>query len=230
VTATVHNTTYPTISPIAQNLSGKSILITGASRGIGRAIATSFAQAGASSIILGARSSLEAISNEIKKAALEAGRPEPQILQLKLDVTDPVSVSEAAAEVKRVVGRLDVIVNNAGLIDMAMIQESDPEKWWGVWEVNVKGPFLVAKYFLPLMLEREDSLRQVVTVSRYAQEKTPSSIAQSDKLTTAQRRRPSHLARLIRLPAFQARGPALRAVHRRRVFLSRRHGYHYPSR
>lgn len=51
---------------------------------------------------------------------------------------------------------------------MSTIQESDPEKWWAVWEVNVKGPYLVAKYFLPLMLEKEDSLRQVITVSRYA--------------------------------------------------------------
>ena len=90
---------------------------------------------------------------------------------MKLDVTDPKSVSDAAAEVKRVAGRFDVIVNNAGLIDMAMITESDPEKWWSVWEVNVKGPFLVAKYFLPLMLEGEDSLKQVVTVSRYVSEK-----------------------------------------------------------
>ena len=99
---------------------------------------------------------------------------------MKLDVADPKSVSDAAAEVKEVVGRLDVIVNNAGLIDMATIAEGDPEKWWGVWEVNVKGPFLVAKYFLPLMLEGEDSLKQVVTVSRYVFEggnpQTPTSI------------------------------------------------------
>ena len=88
-------------------------------------------------------------------------------MQLKLDVTDPASVSDAAADVKKFIGRLDVIVNNAGLVDTSVITESDPEKWWAVWEVNVKGPYLVAKYFLPLMLEREDSLKQVITVSRY---------------------------------------------------------------
>jgi NAD(P)-dependent dehydrogenase (short-subunit alcohol dehydrogenase family) len=168
VTATVHDTTYPAIDPTKQNLAGRSVFISGASRGIGASTALSFAKAGASNIILGARSSLDATSNNIKQAALEAGRPEPQITQLKLDVTDPKSVSKAAAEVKRAVGRLDVIVNNAGLIDMAMIGESDPEKWWSVWEVNVKGPYLVAKYFLPVMLESEDSLGQVVTVSRCA--------------------------------------------------------------
>lgn len=75
-------------------------------------------------------------------------------------------MSEAAAEVKRIVGRLDVLVNNAGYFDASMVHESDPEKWWAVWEVNVKGPYLVAKYFLPLMLEGEDSLKQVITVSR----------------------------------------------------------------
>lgn len=88
-------------------------------------------------------------------------------MQLKLEVTDPKSVSGAAAQAKRIIGRLDVIVNNAGLTDMSIITESDPEKWWAVWEVNVKGPYLIAKYFLPLMLEREDSLKQVITVSRY---------------------------------------------------------------
>jgi hypothetical protein len=168
VTATVHNDTYPAIDPTTQNLTGKAVFITGASRGIGASIAASFAKAGASYIILAARSSLDATESDVKKAAQNAGRPLPEVLQLKLDVTNPTSVSDAAAQVKRAVGRLDVIVNNAGLVDVSAIHESDPEKWWAVWEVNVKGPFLIAKYFLPLMLEDEDSLKQVVTVSRYA--------------------------------------------------------------
>jgi NAD(P)-dependent dehydrogenase (short-subunit alcohol dehydrogenase family) len=213
VTKTVHNGTYPAVDPTRQDLSGKAVLITGASRGIGASIATSFAKAGASYIILGARSSLETTSNAIKKAALEAGRPEPQILQWKLDVTDPTSVSNAAAEVKRAVGRLDVIVNNAGLIDMAMIQESNPEKWWGVWEVNVKGPFLVAKYFLPLMLEREDSLKQVVTVSRYAHDDAPHT--PSHNPLTANSSVGAHLT----LPSLSAYQPSKLAVLRFTQFI-----------
>jgi NAD(P)-dependent dehydrogenase (short-subunit alcohol dehydrogenase family) len=103
----------------------------------------------------------------VKKAAQDAGRSPPQVLKIKLDVVDPASVAQAAAEVETSAGRLDVLVNNAGLIDMTMIKDSDPETWWRVWEVNVKGPYLVARAFLPLMLKAEGSLKQVVTVARY---------------------------------------------------------------
>lgn len=142
-------------------------MISGASRGIGRSIAISFAKAGASSIILGARGSLDATETAIKQAVRDNGRSAPHVLKLKIEVTNPSSVSDAAAEVEKTVGRLDVLVNNAGVIDMTMIKDSDPETWWNVWEVNVKGPYLIARAFLPLMLKAEDSLKQVVTVARY---------------------------------------------------------------
>ena len=147
------------------------MFISGASRGIGRSIAVSFAKAGASTIVLGARSGLDASEEAVKKAAQEAGRSPPQVLKIKLDVVDPASVAQAAAEVETSAGRLDVLVNNAGLIDMTMIKDSDPETWWRVWEVNIKGPYLVARAFLPLMLKAEDSLKQVVTVARYENHK-----------------------------------------------------------
>lgn len=118
--------------------------------------------------MLAARSSIEATENAIKQAAKDAGRPVPEVLGVKMEVTNFKSVSNAAAEVERKFGRLDVIINNAGVIDMTTIIESDPETWWNVWEVNVKGPYLVAKAFLPLVLKTQDSLKQVITVARYA--------------------------------------------------------------
>ena len=117
--------------------------------------------------MLGARSSLDASEEAVKKAAQDAGRSLPQVLKITLDVTSPASVAQAAAEVETSAGRLDVLVNNAGFIDLTMIKDSDPETWWKVWEVNVKGPYLIAKALLPLMLKVEDSLKQVVTVARY---------------------------------------------------------------
>jgi NAD(P)-dependent dehydrogenase (short-subunit alcohol dehydrogenase family) len=119
--------------------------------------------------VLGARSSLDATETAVQQAAQDAGRPKPQVLKIKLEVTNPASVADAAAEVEKAVGRLDVLVNNAGVIDMTMITDSNPETWWNVWEVNVKGPYLVARAFLPLMLKVEDSLKQVITVARYVQ-------------------------------------------------------------
>jgi hypothetical protein len=169
VTKTVHNDTYSAIDPTKQDLSGKAIFISGASRGIGRSIAISFAKAGASTIVLGARSSLDATETAVQQAAQDAGRPKPQVLKIKLEVTNPASVADAAAEVEKTAGRLDVLVNNAGVLDMKMINDSNPETWWNVWEVNVKGPYLVARAFLPLMLKAEDSLKQVITVARYVE-------------------------------------------------------------
>lgn len=119
--------------------------------------------------MLGARSSLDTAETAVLKAAQDAGRPAPKVLKIKLEVTNQTSVSEAAAEVEKSVDRLDVLVNNAGVIDMAMIKYSDPETWWNVWEVNVKGPYLIARAFLPLMLKTEDSLKQVITVARYVE-------------------------------------------------------------
>lgn len=88
------------------------------------------------------------------------------MLQVKLEVTNVESVSKAASKVEKAFGKIDILVNNAGVISMAAITESDPEEWWNVWEVNVKGPYLIARAFLPLMLKDESSLKQVITVSR----------------------------------------------------------------
>jgi NAD(P)-dependent dehydrogenase (short-subunit alcohol dehydrogenase family) len=103
----------------------------------------------------------------VREAAQKAGRADPRVLKIKLEVSNPVLVSEAAAEVEKAVGRLDVLVNNAGVIDMTMIKDSNPETWWNVWEVNVKGPYLITRAFLPLMLGVQDSLKQIVTIARY---------------------------------------------------------------
>jgi NAD(P)-dependent dehydrogenase (short-subunit alcohol dehydrogenase family) len=166
VTEDVHNDTYPAIDPTQHDLTGKAVFISGATRGIGRATSVSFAKAGASLIAIGARSDLTATKDAVKEAAKAAGQPEPQILQLKLDVSSPRSVSEAVAEVEKTFGRLDILVNNAGVISMALIADSKPEEWWRNYEVNVKGPYLTSRACLPLLLKSENGLKQILTVSR----------------------------------------------------------------
>ncbi|KAI1661078.1 NAD(P)-binding protein [Daldinia decipiens] len=163
VTSVVHNDTYPAIDSAKANLSGKAVLITGASKGLGRAISVSFAKAGASMIAIGARSDLSTTVNEIKAAAEKVGKPEPAILALKLDVADPKSVDDAAAQVKERFGRMDIVINNAGIFDVAKILDTDPEKWWNIWRVNVMGPYNTTRSFLPLLLE--GSNKTIVTLS-----------------------------------------------------------------
>lgn len=134
MTREVHNDTYPAIDSAKADLRGKAVFISGASRGIGRSIALSFAKAGASHIAIGARSDLAGISEETVKAAKAVGKPEPKVLCLKLEVMDAKSVSEAAAEIEKAFGKLDVVINNAAVLGgKSLIADSDPETWWQTW-------------------------------------------------------------------------------------------------
>ncbi|KAI8945432.1 NAD(P)-binding protein [Xylaria longipes] len=163
-TSVIHNDTYPAIDSAKADLTGKAIFISGATRGIGRAISISFAKAGASMIAIGARSALGETAQAIRAAAASVGKPEPKVLELKLDVTSQESVDAAAAEIKKAFGRIDIVVNNAGLLSRGEIAETDPETWWNTMAVNVKGPYLVMRALIPLMLEA-DGLKTFVTVS-----------------------------------------------------------------
>ena len=74
---------------------------------------------------------------------------------MTLDVTEEDSVAAAAEKIAQSFPRLDILVNNAGYLEKrAKIGESDPEEWWKTWTVNVKGPYLVTRAFLPQILER----------------------------------------------------------------------------
>lgn len=141
--ATEHGDTYPFIDPRQANLAGRSVVITGASRGIGRATAISFAQAGASKIGLAARSDLAEVKTEVLEAARQANRPEPVVVVVSsVDVTKEEDVKRFATTVQAEFGdSLDVLVNNAGILEpWVPLGESDPAVWWKTWEVNLKGP------------------------------------------------------------------------------------------
>lgn len=154
-TSVRHHDTYPAIDPSERDFSGRYIFITGASKGIGRETALSYAAAGAAGIGIGARSGLSDLVPLIAKAAEAAGRPAPQVEAVELDVTDEASASRAAAAISRAFPRLDVLINNAGYLEKrAKIADSDPSEWLKTWSVNVTGPYLVSRAFLPQMLAR----------------------------------------------------------------------------
>lgn len=132
----------------------RAVFVTGASRGIGLAIAIAFAEAGASVIAIGARTALHDVEVAILEAAAKAGHAAPQVLRLTLDVSDEQSVARAVTQTEHSFGRLDILVNNAGRLEQwAPLAESDPTSWWATWEVNVKGPYLMTRAVLPLLLK-----------------------------------------------------------------------------
>lgn len=162
--STSHNDTYPYIDPIKGNMTGAKVLVTGASKGIGRATVKSYARAGASSIALLARSNLDTVADEVAQAAKEAGRPAPQILKLQADMADAAAVQTAIDIVKREFRTLDVVVNNASRLErFKPWAETHVDDWWKTWELNIKGTYLVNRATLPLLLAGD--LKTLLTIS-----------------------------------------------------------------
>ena len=163
LTDPVHNDTYPAIDPLKADLSGKSVFISGASRGLGRAMALSFAKAGIASIAIGDRGDLASLVEEIKARATAAQRKAPQVLPIKCDVTSKENIDNAAKLVAGEFKKLDILVNNAGVLATPnCVIDSDPEDWWETYTVNVRGTYLVTRAFLPFMLKEGD--KQIVNV------------------------------------------------------------------
>ena len=155
---------YPFIDPLKANLQGRCVFVCGASKGIGRAIAVSYAKAGASCIAVGARSDLFDTAKAIQEAVLVVKRSPAKVLQIQINITDPQSVDSAAQLVKKTFGQLDILVHNAGVMSAAApIADSDPKLWWNTWDVNVRGAYLVTRGFLPLLLQGGD--KQIVYVT-----------------------------------------------------------------
>ena len=150
----LHSDTYEAIDSSKANLNGKIIFICGASKGISRSISLSFAKAGASCIAIGARSNLATLEDDIRDAALAVQKEPPNVMPLQVDVTDQKSVESAAASIENRFGRLNILIHNAAIISTpSPIIDSDAEAWWKIWDVNVRGAYLVTRAFLPLMLK-----------------------------------------------------------------------------
>ena len=124
-------------------LTGGTAVITGASRGIGRAIALRLAEAGAD-VALWARDgdALQRVADEIASAG---GRAQPFVC----DVTDSAAVDMAAAAVRRALAPVTVVVNNAGVVLRKPTVAISDAEWRHVMAVNVDGTFHVSRTFLP---------------------------------------------------------------------------------
>lgn len=161
---TLHHDTYARIDPTQTDLSGRNVLITGASRGLGKAMAVSYAKAGVSGIAILARSDLSSVEGELVEAAKKAGHSPPKIVRLTADATDRAAVEKAAQQVATSFDSIDILINNAGYLEtFKPMADTDPDEWWKVFEVNVKGVYLTTRSFLPLVLKSNE--KTVVMVS-----------------------------------------------------------------
>lgn len=123
-------------------------VITGAGRGIGRATALAFARRGLDVALYGrVASDLEAVAELARAEGVRA-------LAVECDVSSAPAVDEAAARVERELGLPTVVVNNAGIVHRAPVEDTTEQAFDHVVAVNLKGPFLVTRSFLPAMRDR----------------------------------------------------------------------------
>ncbi|KAI4231762.1 MAG: hypothetical protein L6R40_007619 [Gallowayella cf. fulva] len=166
-TSTLRSDTYPAIDPNKQDLSGKYVFLSGASKGVGRAAAFSFVKAGVAAIAIAARSDLSALEHELKEAAAAAGRkPIPCIKTIVLDITDPQSIEQAALETSNAFhGHLDILINNAGTMEeFKPMLESEPEQWWNTWTVNIRGTYLLTRALMPSLLRGDGQIEKQIVM------------------------------------------------------------------
>jgi NADP-dependent 3-hydroxy acid dehydrogenase YdfG len=130
----------------------KIVLITGASSGIGAGIARELAKAGAT-VVLGARRTdlLDALAKEIRSGAAETGA---RVMTRRLDVTDRADVAAFAEAARREFGRVDVIVNNAGVMPLSPMAAMKVDEWDLMVDVNIKGVLHGIAAVLPEMTAR----------------------------------------------------------------------------
>jgi len=155
----------------ATGLKGKVALVTGAARGIGRGIALGLAEAGADVVLadlategeswtyrLAGKGELEAAAKEVEARGVRA-------LAVACDVRRADQVAALVAGALQGLGRLDVVVNNAGVVHFGALAEFDERRWEQLFDVNVKGVFLVCKAAIPHLVRSGGCIVNVASVA-----------------------------------------------------------------
>lgn len=124
----------------------KVVLITGASRGIGRATALAFAKAGANVVLNYFQSKPEEIVKKIEENGSIA-------ITVKADISQEDQVKNLIAEVINKFGRIDILVNNAGIVFDESYEDKTVERWNRTLNVNLVGQFLMMKHAIPFLSE-----------------------------------------------------------------------------
>jgi NAD(P)-dependent dehydrogenase (short-subunit alcohol dehydrogenase family) len=125
-------------------LTGKTALVTGAAKRIGRSIALALAEAGANVAFTYLASQPEAEATVLSLAEFNV-----EALAVRSDLRDPESINQTVASVIEEFGQLDILINNAGIFESAALEDITVEQWDAMFETNTRAPFLMAKAAYP---------------------------------------------------------------------------------
>ncbi|MBS4207875.1 3-ketoacyl-ACP reductase [Bacillus sp. FJAT-50079] len=146
-----------------QNLQGKTALVTGAGRGIGRATAIAFAKEGINVGLIGKTfENLEQVAKELEEYNVK-------VTVAVADVKDSESVSAAVDHVISELGPIDILINNAGIGKFGKFLELSPEEFKNIIDVNLMGVYYVTRAVLPGMIERNSG--DIINISSTAGQK-----------------------------------------------------------
>ena len=132
-----------------ESLKGKNALITGAGKGIGKAIAIALAKEGVNvGLIARTTAQLEEVATELKTQGVKAA-------VATADVADIDSVNDAVKHIGAELGPIDILINNAGTAKFGKFLELEPAEWENIIKVNLLGTYYVTRAVLPEMIERQ---------------------------------------------------------------------------
>jgi len=145
-------------------LQGKTFFITGASRGIGKAIALRLAKDGAN-IIIAAKSIKEdpRLGGTIYSAAQEVNEAGGKALAIQCDIRDEEQILLAIQQAVQVFGGIDALINNASAISMTNTEQTETKRFDLMYNINVRGTFLVTKHCIPFL--RKSANAHILTLS-----------------------------------------------------------------
>ena len=145
---------------IMQNLKGKTALVTGGGRGLGKAVALALAAEGVDVAITGRN------ENNLKSVAAEIESKGVKSSYSVFDVTDKKQVFTSLEKLQNDFGKFDILINNAGIAAFGGILEMDDEQWEDIVKTNLFGPYYVVKAVVPGMVEKKSG--DVVNMSSTA--------------------------------------------------------------
>lgn len=148
----------------AVNLSGKTAIVTGASRGIGKAISLALARAGAKvAVVARTVDDANTLPGSIHKTVTEIKKIGGSALPVRCDVTSEGDVRAMVKTVVNSYGRIDILVNNAGIFKMAKFMDTSLADFVDTWLINVQAPFLCTRAVLPVMLAQKSG--SIISIS-----------------------------------------------------------------